>query len=922
MQDLNTRRILFQGPSKNGLYPLPPSSHQHACPVILLGVRVNSTLWHARLGHPSFLIFRHLVSNNKLPLSGKISDSVCHSCPLGKSHKLPFALSDSRSTHPLELVHSDVWQSPILSYSGFRYFVIFVDDYSRYTWIFPLKLKSDVFNIFVKFKQLVENMLSTSIKSFQTDGGGEYLNKQFTAYLSTHGIFHRFSCPHHPEQNGLAERKHRHIVETGLTMLAHASMPLSYWAETFHTSVYLINRLPSHVLGFVSPYQCLFNRAPNYEFLKTFGCVCFPYLRPYNQNKLQLRSTKCVFLGYALNQHGYRCLDVSSGRVFLSKHVVFDELAFPFKDDDTLRATDPPVSMSDLPLYLDDPLHLPQASPSDVPHVAHNTSSHPVPSTLPEPNTSNTDHETSSSHIPHPAHATPADPHLPPHSNALSHTIQPTTSPQFSPPPAPALSQPETSYSSSMPTFLATPPSVSAPSSRVVTRAMNNIRKPNPKYALVTSTTDLSIEPSCFSQAQKFPEWRQAMADEFNALQRTGTWTLIPYHSSMNVLPNKWVFRIKRRADGSVERYKARLVANGFHQHEGIDYGETFSPVVNHSTIRLVIALAVQFNWSIRQLDVQKAFLHGSLQEVVYMRQPSGFVDPQKPDHVCRLNKSLYGLKQAPRAWFQCFSSHLLTLGFVASKADSSLFIFMDASTIIYLLIYVDDILLTGNNESRIASFIASLSRLFSMKDLGALHYFLGMEITRSSSGLHLSQSKYILDLLKKTNMVDCKPVLTPAVSGRRLSLLDGDPFPDVSQYRSVVGALQYLTLTRPDIAFAVNQVCQFMHRPTTAHWIAVKRILRYLKSTYSHGLIYRPSSLTITAFSDADYAGDPDDRKSTGGYCIYLGSNLVSWSSKKQRGVSRSSTEAEYRQLAYTAAALSWFCSLFHDLRLPFSPP
>ncbi|CAL8147678.1 unnamed protein product [Prunus armeniaca] len=285
------------------------------------------------------------------------------------------------------------------------------------------------------------------------------------------------------------------------------------------------------------------------------------------------------------------------------------------------------------------------------------------------------------------------------------------------------------------------------------------------------------------------------------------------------------------------------------------------------------------FSWHVRQLDVQNAFLHGYLDEEVYMRQPVGFVDPTYPDHVCRLRRSLYGLKQAPRAWFHCFSSHLLRLGFITSQSDSSLFVYTQGSIHIYLLIYVDNILVTGSDPSCITTLISNLGRQFSMKDLGPANYFLGMEFVRTPSGLSITQTKYVVDLLKRVNMHEAKPVPTPALSGRRLSISDGDPLPDPTEYRSTVGALQYLTLTRPDIAFVVNQVCQFMHHPTTAHWLAVKRILRYLNGTLTHG-------------------------------------------SKKQHGVSRSSTEAEYRQLAYTAATLSWFRALFQDLHLPAPCP
>lgn len=338
----------------------------------------------------------------------------------------------------------------------------------------------------------------------------------------------------------------------------------------------------------------------------------------------------------------------------------------------------------------------------------------------------------------------------------------------------------------------------------MVTRSKAGTHKPNPKYAM-NVVHDSQVEPTCFSQAVKYPEWREAMASEFNALQKNGTWSLVPPSPSMNILPSKWVFKIKRRADGSIERHNARLVANGFHQKQGLDYTETFSPVVKHSTIRVVIALAVHHNWQIRQLDVQNDFLHGVLSEDVYMRQPSGFQDPNFPHYVCKLLKSIYGLRQSSRTWFKKFSDYLEELGFQESQADSSMFTYHVGDVMIILLIYVDDILITGNNSTYISQLISALNKLFSMKDLGALNYFLGIEVLYGSGGLYLTQTKYTMELLQRTKFLDAKPFLTPAQTGQRLSLYDGDPLPDVTEYRSVVGALQYLTITRPDIAFAVN---------------------------------------------------------------------------------------------------------------------
>jgi hypothetical protein len=383
------------------------------------------------------------------------------------------------------------------------------------------------------------------------------------------------------------------------------------------------------------------------------------------------------------------------------------------------------------------------------------------------------------------------------------------------------------------------------------TRSKSGIYKPKLGYAAQVDYT--VTEPPSYKIAAQHSPWCTAMQEEFAALQKQGTWSLVPPPPHKNIVGCKWVYKLKRHSDGTIARYKARLVAKGFHQQQGVDYDETFSPVVKPPTVRLILSLAVSLNWPLRQLDVKNAFLHGTLKEEVYMAQPQGYIDSTNSHYVCKLHKSIYGLKQAPRAWFDSFTTQLLHLGFNASTTDSSLFIYHHKGVIAYLLLYVDDIVLTSNSTSFLDHLILQLSQVFDIKDLGTLHYFLGIQVIRTPENLLLTQTKYASDLLIKHHMVDSKPAKTPCSPNTRLSLHEGDVLSDPHGYRSLVGALHYLTFTRPDISFAVHQVCQYISTPTSTHLTAAKRILRYIKGTLHHGIAFTPGPLSLSVYSDAD---------------------------------------------------------------------
>ncbi|KAJ0833725.1 putative RNA-directed DNA polymerase [Helianthus annuus] len=401
----------------------------------------------------------------------------------------------------------------------------------------------------------------------------------------------------------------------------------------------------------------------------------------------------------------------------------------------------------------------------------------------------------------------------PTNSNATTPS-SPTTPPTV-PTPSPTLvsfSTPSSDQSTSHPSILP-----------INTRPQRN-RKPNSKYFnpnVVNYTTvhplPSTLEPTSHTQAIKDQKWRAAMDSEFNALLQNGTWELVP-NTSHNPIGCKWVFRIKRNLDGTIEKYKARLVAKGFHQQYGKDYFETFSPVTKPVTIRTILSIALSKNWPLRQLDVNNACLHGTLHEEVFMSQPPGYVHPQFPNHVCKLKKSLYGLKQAPRAWYNELTNFLLHVGFQKSLSDASLFIYNHHNTICYFMVYVDDIVLTGNQPEFLEQFIRSLSKKFSVKDLGMLHHFLGVEVLPTLKGLFLSQHRYIQDILHQFHMDGAKDVTTPLSTTDPLCANDPSPSVDATPYRKLVGSLQYLAFTRPDISFAINKLSQFMHNPRQAH--------------------------------------------------------------------------------------------------------
>jgi histone deacetylase 1/2 len=581
-KDQVTKKTLLRGRCRGGLYPLQHTSDSRK--QVLSAVKPSSSRWHSRLGHPSFEIVRRVISKHNLPCCSEINKAtVCDACQLAKSHQLPYAVSTSKSSAPLELIFSDVWGPAIDSFGRKKYYVSFIDDYSKFTWIYLLRYKSEVFKYFQEFQ-------NRKILALQSDWGGEY--EKPNSFFRTVGISHFVSCPHTHQQNGPAERKHRHIVEMGLALLANASMPLKYWDQAFLAAVYLINRTPSKVINFDTPMHRLLGKQPDYSSMRIFGCACWPHLRPYNSHKLQYRSKRCVFLGYSNMHKGFKCLDISEGRIYISGDVIFDENIFPFSE---LHANAGSLLRSEVLLLPDNGDMNPEPNLVDNPSCSPNfvaddaEESVGLQHEIQEPGApfspDLTDTNTGTDpvvHVPAPASGSVPDPvsgastPAPGESagrSSLAAESRGDTGAAASTSSGSALgSQPRSSAppnESTTPAAASSGDPVASPQAHEPqprrTRLQHGIRKPKTytdgtiRYGCLTATG----EPVNLEEALSNTNWKNAMDVEYMALMRNKTWHLVPPEKGKNLIDSKWVWKIKRNADGTIDRYKGRLVAKG-----------------------------------------------------------------------------------------------------------------------------------------------------------------------------------------------------------------------------------------------------------------------------------------------------------------------------------------------------------------------
>jgi len=436
-------------------------------------------------------------------------------------------------------------------------------------------------------------------------------------------------------------------------------------------------------------------------------------------------------------------------------------------------------------------------------------------------------------------------------------------------------------------------------------------------------------EPSDYDEAvgsADFKKWNDAMKKEMESLTENEVWNLVKLPYGKKAINCKWVYKLKEDCNGKIYEYKARLVAQGYCQKYGTDYNEVFAPVIRFESIRTVVSMAVRQRLILHQVDVSSAFLNGELREELYMTQPEGFAVPGSEDLVCKLEKSIYGLKQSARCWNECIGNYLKQSYFVQAESDPCLYTTVSEGEQVIVAVYVDDIILCAKSIVKMNEIKKLLSNRFKVKDLGPLNYFLGVRVVQNTDGsIWIGQTAYCEKVIERFGMANCKPISSPADPNAKLEkATDSDELFEAPMYQSMVGCLIYLSSqTRPDISFAVNQVSRFCSRPTNTHYVAVKRILRYLKGTSDLGLVYVCSDdNSLVGYADADFAGDLNDRRSISGYVYLYANAAISWKCRKQGSVAISTAEAEYISLTSAVQECVWLKRLSSDIGVGLSDP
>ncbi|KAJ8468724.1 hypothetical protein ONZ45_g17140 [Pleurotus djamor] len=828
--------------------------------------------WHRALGHIHMGAVK-MLKKKGMVVGMDVDESVepaLHCVPCQKAKHSVEALpkvAQNKTRSNGDLTVTDVWgPARTAAISGDRYFISFTDVKSRHTIIFFMKQKSEALEKFKAYHAYVERQTNFKLKKIRCDNGKEYINNELLTYFERLGIKLETTAPYTPAENGIAECLNRTLVEHARAMLLAHDLPNFLWREALAYANYIKNRSPTRGLDtLITPHEAFWGEKPDISDIQEFGTTCWVLQQGGNPNKLDTKSNEFVFTGLSPNSHAYRYWNPSARLIQTSRNVVFPPLERVERVEDT----------SEIEISHSMPLEGEMGGTGSGEQPSSGGDGGGKVETVKEVGKSSK-----------------------PAPRARSARIA---------------SQPATDYRK-----------LNNPDARGSRPQGNVAIDPRVDVALVGTTLE---DPASLEEAMASPdwlEWEKAMDGEVGQLEDNGTYTKVDLPPGKNVISCKWVFHRKFNETGAVVKHKARLVARGFTQIPGIDYHQTFAPVMRLETLRVLLALATELDLEVHVVDVVGAYLNATLKEEIYMSQIPGYDDGT--GKVLRLWRSLYGLKQAGREWNILMDDSFGDLGYRRLFADQCVYLRKRDDDLTIVGVHVDDMGVLASSPEVMAVAKREIATKFEISDLGELKQIVGLEVSRdrAKGTMKLSQSRYIECIVERFGMMNSHAVRMPMDPNVRLLKTPEDVRYDLPLYSSIVGSVMYAALgTRPDIAFAVQNLSQFLSNPSPAHFTAAKRLLRYLNATKDFGITYsRTSSLEVEGYVDADWAGNPDDRRSITGYVFLLANAPVTWSARKQQTVALSSMEAETMGLSHGARELIWLRTLLTELGFPPGGP
>lgn len=842
--------------------------------------------WHKVLSHRNLKDIRSMEGEGLRIKECKCSDE-CESCIRGKMSRKSFPKKATPTNEVLDCVVSDICgPMQVESVGRKRYFITFIDVHSKYTEVQFLREKSEAAEITIQYIEKMKNQIGKKPKVFRSDRGTEYLNGKLQEYLKKEGIKFQCTVGYAPEQNGVAERMNRTLVEAVRTMLIESSLPKSLWAEATMTACYTMNSIASGK-NQKSPYEKVFNKQPKFTEMHEFGSDVYSMIPYEKRRKLDDKAEKLKFVGYDDASKGYRLID-KNFKIRISREVKFLTCKQPWTDGKTNEAQARAPNGENF-IYLEQEEAELHEDPEEyhymfVEEEIHHDHVQEEENNIPEEHEVHENQQLGQEEqvmmeVEHVQDENGNDNIQEEHDDGLRRSMRQN-----------AGQMPE---------------------------------KYNDFHLYEARSDSETYEPRTYSEAMNCKhakEWQKAMEEELKSIEDNRTWELVDIPKGRTAIGSKWVFKLKLDEEGKILRRKARLVAQGFSQKYGVDYDEVFAPVVRSSTFRLLLSVAGVRGYYVKHYDIKTAFLNGSLDEEIYMKQPKGF-EHGIGDKVYKLKKSLYGLKQAARVWNQTLHKALIRNGCSQSETDKCLYILESNGGRVYLLVHVDDMLVAYNDEKLMLNLMNSIGKAFEMKDLGQVKHFLEIDVSKNSNGHYeISQARYIEKIITEAGLKEAKESKHPLDTGYWKFTDKGEKLNSNEEYRKLIGMLLYLaTNTRPDIAAAVSILSQRVSEPKASDLTEVKRVIRYLKGTkdLKLRLSVPECSEKLCAYSDANWAEDRVDRKSNSGYICLVNGGTISWCCRKQDIVSLSSTEAEFVALTETCKEVCWLNRIAAELKI-----